>query len=137
MEPCLEKHLTKIASVVNIPDNKANDDNSGEDDDEDDEEEILDDEDMTEDEEEDSEEEEDCEDIETSVKSKERRRIKASCSFLNDEAEDEDGNGDDPGRCRCMLLTFLMAGQKITGSNFSFFFLFSSQTITKTMMKMI
>ena len=77
---------TKIASVVNIPDNKANDDNSGEDDDEDDEEEILDDEDMTEDEEEDSEEEEDCEDTETSVKSKERRRIKASCSFLNDEA---------------------------------------------------
>ena len=97
MEPCLEKLLTKIASVVNIPDNKANDDNSGEDDDEDDDEEILDDEDMTEDEEEDSEEEEDCEDFKTSVRSKERRRIKASCSFLNDEAEDEDGDGDDPG----------------------------------------
>ena len=106
MEPYLEKHLTKIASVVNIPDNKANDDNSGEDDDEDDEEEILDDEDMTEDEEEDSEEEEDCEDTETSVKSKERRRIKASCSFLNDEAEDEDGNGDDPGSADACYLQF-------------------------------
>merc|ERR1712029_732599 len=101
-EKIAEKRRQERQKNANLKKIDNEEEDSGEntdgDENQDEDEEILDDEDITEDEEEeeveDSEEEEDEIDFDSAA-GKERRRVKASCSFLNDEAEDDDDNDDD------------------------------------------